>query len=146
MSEMYHRRALLIAGGVTAMVWPFSAAGAPADPATVLTSGIAVVDKREDRPAFKRSYTKTLDSRATVTVEARTSYSRHFSGELRQPNGNRVYFDPERIAETIIDPLLVPLVTTFCNEVFALDRAYVKSKPSEFTDEDGVRWQRAKIA
>jgi hypothetical protein len=107
------------------------------------TSGIRVVNDREDQPQFKRTYRKTLDSRAKVEVEAKTFVgSRSFHGTLVQPNGNRVWFEPSRIADRILDPALVPLVAAFCEELFALDRAYVKSKPREFVDTGGTRWRR----
>lgn len=70
------------------------------------------------------------------------SYGRRFSGELTQPNGRWVHFDPERIADKIIDPLLVPLVEKAVRAVFALDKAFMDSRPDRFTDEKDRVWVR----
>lgn len=105
-------------------------------------SGVVVKDVREDAPEWKRCYEKRLDNRAFIKIEARTWLGRNFSGTLTQPNGNYIFFEPERIADKIIDPLLVPLVQACVDEVFALDKAYLKTNPDEFTDDKGVRWKR----
>jgi hypothetical protein len=106
-------------------------------------SGITVVNVRNDAPRFKRQYKAKLDNRCVIEVVCDTFLGRNFRGELTQPNGNHVYFDPKRIADKIIDPLLVPLVERACDEIEALDRAYMKSDPGEFVDERGVKWRRA---
>lgn len=116
----------------------------PAETSETTESGMKVENLRADVPEFRREYSGRLDERAKCVIEARTStFGRYFTGELEQPNGNKIWFDPARIADKIIDPLLVPLVSKFCDEMFALDRAYVKSKPSEFVDKNGDRWKRS---
>jgi hypothetical protein len=105
--------------------------------------GTKIENCREALAVFRRRYSKRLDTRAYVEVEAQTFLgSRRFDGILEQPNGNQIRFDPARIADKIIDPTLVPLVATFCDQMFALDRAYVKSRPNEFLDSNGIRWRR----
>ena len=61
---------------------------------------------------------------------------------LRQPNYRFISFDPDAIADRIIDPELVPLVKSFAETVFALDREFMRGAASEFRDEKGRLWQR----
>jgi hypothetical protein len=98
-----------------------------------------------DVPQFKRAYTKQLDSRAKITVEMKTYWAGHRAkhGELRQPNGNAVWFDPDRIAERILDPILVPLVQECVREIYLIDAQFMASKPKEYVDKSGVKWRRA---
>lgn len=109
-----------------------------------LPSGITVSLAPEERPEFKRVYSKTLTERARVKVEAKTfiGSARFFSGELTQPNGRWVLFDPREIADKILDPALVPLVQAFCTEVARLDKAFMANSPGEFVDEGGSTWRR----
>jgi hypothetical protein len=67
---------------------------------------------------------------------------RFTSGELTQSNGRWVLFEPERPADKILDREILPIVQRFCDEILALDAAYVKSDPGEFVDVRGVRWRR----
>lgn len=99
----------------------------------------------EERPKFRRFYSRQLDARAHIKLEARSFWSlgrRAWSGELRQPGGRWVFFDPERVADKILDPLLVPLVEAACAEAIRLDREFIRSRPAEFVDEDGTTWRR----
>lgn len=111
---------------------------------TVTTAGeIKIEDKRPDPPEFRREYSKRLDGRALIEIEARTwEFGRRVGGTLIQPNGNRIWFEPERIADKIIDPLLVPLVQQAVDEIMALDRAFIASDPKEFIDSKGRPWRR----
>lgn len=111
-----------------------------------LTNGISIKDVREERPDFRRVYSTKLADRGTATIEIRTfiGNSRYASGELRQNDGRWVLFEPERVADKIIDPVLVPLVEQFAKQVFALDKAFMASDPSEFIDESGATWRKAK--
>lgn len=106
---------------------------------------ITTTQDPEDNPEFKRIYKAQLDHRAHITVEARTwdYMGRRFSGELRQPNGNRIYFEPERIADKIIDPVLVPLVEACVRVIFDLDREFMRTAPNEFYDKKGRLWRLA---
>lgn len=114
-------------------------------PAQVTASGITVKDKPADRPKFERVYTAKLDNRATIELKAMNGYSgsRYWYGELTQPNGRWVLFDPERVAEKILDPLLVPLIQARVDEAFALDKAFIKGDPKSFIDEAGIVWRKS---
>lgn len=105
---------------------------------------IAVKDVPGDIPKFQRCYSARLDDRAvcTVTAKSYTHGPRNFMGELKQPNGNALWFDPDRIADRILDPTLVPLVTEFVREVKILDREFMASNPSSYVDDRGNTWVR----
>jgi hypothetical protein len=106
---------------------------------------IKVVDRRANNPEFKREYSTALLDRGTIEITMYTSpYStdRRSSGTLRQHNGAYVFFDPERVADKIIDPVLVPLVEIASNTILAMDKEYMDSKPNTFTDENGNKWCR----
>lgn len=112
---------------------------------TMQEGDVKVENIRARAPEFGRRYVVTLDTRAVMTITAYsyTTEYRSFGGELRQPDGRRIQFDPHAIADKIIDPLLVPLVERAVKSVLALDGTYVNSHPSSFMDEQGVRWVRA---
>lgn len=109
----------------------------------VIPFGMTINDCREDRPKFRREYTGTMPGNIRCTITIRTLYSRSASGELTQPDGRWVMFDPHRVAERILDPVLVPLIEEFCRQVEWLDSEFVSNIPSSFVDEDGVKWVRA---
>lgn len=100
---------------------------------------------REDAPEFKRIYKMRLDDNAAMELTAWTFLGRRtLDGELTQPDGRWVDFDPERPADEILDPRLIPLIEARVKEVRALDREFMRSAgPAEFTDETGQRWKRA---
>lgn len=106
---------------------------------------MTVEEEPEDRPTFKRVYKARLDNRARIEIDARTTMfgDRRFSGTLIQPNGNRVWFEPKRIAERILDPALVPLVRRAVDKAKARDDAFMDRRPDTFIDKTGARWQRA---
>ncbi len=109
-----------------------------------LPNGIRVALEPEERPKFKRTYTKELTSGRRITLTARTfiGSGRYFHGELTQPGGRWVLFDPREIADKILDPALVPLVEAFCKEAIRLDRIFMENQPGEFVDEGGSKWHR----
>jgi hypothetical protein len=111
----------------------------------VTESGIKITDLKEDCPKFAREYTRRLDDGRSIKVTLK-SYSwtseRSASGELDQSNGRYVLFDPRAIADKILDPVLVPLVQAACDEIEALDRAYMASNRPSFVDERGTKWVR----
>lgn len=109
-------------------------------------AGIHVESVREDRPTFRRVYTCKLDGRATIKITMKTytfGSGRFKSGELTQPNGRWVTFDPDAIADKILDPALVPLVEKACDQIARLDAAFMAMNPSEYTDDQGHIWRRA---
>jgi hypothetical protein len=116
------------------------------DSAGKTTSGVNIENVRNEMPEFRRIYTAELvgaDRRCTIKIEMRVwSLGLCKSGELTQHDGRWVYFDPDNIAEKIIDRTLVPLVQRYVDEIYDIDRAFRKSKPNQFIDEHGVIWQR----
>jgi hypothetical protein len=118
----------------------------PREEAATSAPAIKVESEAEGRPRFKRKYHAALPEWRTITVTAYTgSYGdRYYSGELTQPGGRWVTFDPERVADKILDRELVPLVMALCREMLHMDDAYIASNPSEYDDEMGHRWRRVK--
>ena len=114
------------------------------DDAGIDNPALKIENIRETQPRWGRRYVTRLDERATLTVSAESYIGRRWiSGELRQPNGKNISFDPKEIADKIIDRTLVPLVERACEEILSLDRAYMASNRPEFLDETGARWERA---
>lgn len=107
-------------------------------------SGITVRAAREDRPKFKRIYEADLNSGRRIKVEIYTSYGGSIfkNGELTQPGGRWVLFDPDRIADKILDQNLVPLVQERVDEIARLDKNFRHNNPGEFVDDTGTTWQR----
>jgi len=105
---------------------------------------ISITDAPEDCPSFHRYYKGVLTNNARIELDAKYLLfkSRYWSGILIQPNGNRVYFDPLRIADKILDPQLVPLIERFCAVSFQLDHEFINSKPDTFVDKDGKIWKQ----
>lgn len=113
------------------------------DKVATTESGIAIKAIREDSPRFKREYTATLDNRASIKIEIYRAYGMLMkNGTLTQPNGRWVLFEPDRIADKILDPILVPKVQARVDEIFQLDRNFRHNAPGEFVDESGTKWTR----
>lgn len=110
----------------------------------ITNMGINIEDVHDDDPPkFKRVYTKEImNVVAKVTVYTSMFGARETSGELTQRGGRWVLFEPERVADKIIDRELSPLVQDFCDEVSKLDKEYMRSNPSEFTDTRGNTWRK----
>lgn len=109
------------------------------------TSGTIKITKHpQDRPRFKRLYNVDLNNRASMTITIYTLWkgTRTRNGQLTQPNGRWVLFDPDAVAEKILDPLLVPLIEQWVKKIYALDDEFISSRPNEFVDEDGISWRR----
>lgn len=107
-------------------------------------NGISVEAVPADVPEFRRIYSATINQRAGIKITAETFFNRRFDGELIQPDGRWVDFDPNAIAEKILDRELVPLVQSYVDKIKSLDRSYMDSNPSEFIDAHGVKWRRDK--
>ena len=113
-----------------------------ADSDCVTPSGITVSNGRERNPEFRRIYFARVTDQVTIECEASSFLGRRWHGELRQRNGDTVWFEPERPAAKILDRDLVPLIIARCEEMFTLDRAYMKSNRPSIMFENGERWER----
>lgn len=104
---------------------------------------IAIKNHRERRPEFKRTYSTTITRGIVLSVTIRNGLGGIYeSGEMTQPGGKSIRFDPRNIADKIIDPVVLPEATAAAKVILSLDAGYRKAIPSEFTDEGGVRWRR----
>ena len=97
-----------------------------------ISGAIQITKKPEDAPRFKRLYNVKLNNSASMTITIYTLWKgrRTRSGELTQPNGRWVLFDPDAVAEKILDPLLVPLIEQWVKKIYALDDEFTRSSPS----------------
>lgn len=105
-------------------------------------SSVTIKEKRNDRPRFQREYSVSVSLGRRVELSFDSYLSRRASGFLYQANGKWLIFDPDRIADQILDPALVPEVEAAVKSIRAMDKAFIDSKPSSYTDEDGVKWCR----
>lgn len=105
---------------------------------------ISVLDVRNDPPEFKREYKARLTDQVSLKVTLRSvcGGGRYDMSELVQPNGKWVLFDLRAPADKILDRELLPLVRQHCDQIIAMDRAYVASTPHTFTDTRGHVWTR----
>lgn len=106
---------------------------------------INIKDIPESIPSFKKEYEGKLSNNAVINLSVRNAYygkGRYWSGTLTQPNGTWIVFDPERVADKIIDRELVPLINDFVASAFALDADFIKGDPNAFVDERGQVWKR----
>lgn len=105
-------------------------------------SGISIQNIANDVPEFERVYTARLDDRASITIRMKIFMGSILkSGELTQPNGRWIMFDPDAIADKILDPVLVPLVQKYVNEIYDLDHAFRENETTEYTDNEGHKWR-----
>lgn len=104
----------------------------------------------EDAPSFKRQYVLMLDGGFKLEITMETSgYSwepkdeRRDSSFLYQPDHALILFEARKIADRIIDPVLLPRVQAGVDRILALDATWVKSsKLVEYTDKNGTIWRR----
>lgn len=104
--------------------------------------------KREQFPLFKRTYSTVIDGRGRLELEYALNIlngrRRECSvGYIMQADGRYIFFEPHRIADRIIDPVLVPLLEDACREIAKMDAEYWANKPDSFIDETGQKWIRA---
>ena len=107
---------------------------------------IKIDDIRDDAPEFGKTYAGKLSNNARVELTARCWFSwerRSWTGSLTQPNGNSISFDPDRIADKIIDPVLVPLVKAFVDASKQLDAEFMNGPLNSLVDNKGGIWKKA---
>lgn len=63
------------------------------------------------------------------------------SGELDQ-GSKWVLFDPEYPADKILDRDILPAVQSKAALILAADKSFRSSRPTQYTDSDGVTWRR----
>ena len=115
---------------------------------SALCQNIKVKDVPADVPTFKREYKMALGKKKiTMTITCSSRYyswrglERSCDGELTQPDGKWVLFEPNRPADKILDSTLLPLVISGVAEIRKLDRAYMNPRPDYFVDESGTHWR-----
>jgi hypothetical protein len=119
---------------------------APKPQPQVLLDGVQIEAVPNDWPSFTRAYSKVLSGGITVTVKRHTSeyesLGRRSDGTLTQSDGRWVLFEPEKVADKILDRDIAARVQAFADEVLRLDREYIASKPDTFVDKNGTTWKR----
>lgn len=112
---------------------------------TQYEGNISVTDMHPEPPEFRRKYKTVVGDGFVVEVELRSwSLGRLDSSTLTQKNGKYIFFDADRVADKIIDRELYPLVQAAVDEILILDRKFIASNPSEFTDEKGAVWRKVR--
>jgi hypothetical protein len=105
-------------------------------------SGIHIQNIAGDSPEFERIYTANLSNGVSIKIVMKIFLNSMFkSGELTQSNGRWILFDPDAVADKIIDPVLVPQVEKYIEEIYALDKEY-RHTQIEYIDKNGVKWRR----
>lgn len=99
-------------------------------------------DEPGELPQFKRTYQSKLRNGITLKITLRTGFGgdRYDMSELDQKDGKWVTFDAKSPADKILDRDILPSVQAACDAVLSADNLFMKSKPSEFTDESGQTW------
>lgn len=105
---------------------------------------INVKDIPADVPQFKREYSGIVGRGIKITITVKTYSSRYYTGDLTQPGGRWVSFDPERPADKILDREILPAIKAFCANVLQMDEKFARNPPDSFKDESGQRWCRCK--
>lgn len=110
----------------------------------VPANNISIEDHREDAPEFKRTYSVTVKRGIRVSVTIYRSFlgTIYRGGELRQPGGRWFLFDPDRIADKIIDPVLLPEVEAAVSAISRIDAQWRQTDPAEYRDNRGQLWRR----
>lgn len=137
--------------------WFAAAAGPQAGPAqpsmipadvqsSAAVDYFATIDKETWSPQFRRSYhapPMANGVRIKLTAETLFGGDRIWMGEADQPDDRWVLFDPDHVADKIVDPEVVALVQSFIGAAHASDAEYMRLPPTSFIDENGVKWARA---
>lgn len=112
---------------------------------TILDGGVQVKTVAEDAPTFKREYKVALTNGRSMTITIKNygfNSGISYTGELDQPGGNWVLFHPQKVADKILDPAIVPVVQSYCDQIISTDAEWRKTKPDSFTDNEGHTWKR----
>lgn len=98
----------------------------------------------EDCPAFFRHYLLPLPRNMRLEIDAKTIHgNRRYTGWLWQWDGKVVGFDPQSVADRILDRDLVPVLEKVCPVIIAADQLFLNSPDSsQYTDKTGQRWMR----
>lgn len=109
-----------------------------------IESKIKVTTIRGPKPQFERVYETTVGDGFRIRVVMKTFIGDRgdYGSTVTQKNGRYIFFQANEVADKIIDRELYPLVQAAVDEILAIDRAYMATHPSEFTDEAGVTWKR----
>jgi hypothetical protein len=100
-------------------IWPEQDAKAEAE----AEAFVASKSFPEEQPRFKREYSAKIIRGIQVKITADRGYGAvRYNGELTQRDGKWVLFDPDRIADKIIDPVLLPEVTKVVDQMVAADK------------------------
>jgi hypothetical protein len=113
-----------------------------------LSLPIKVTDVREDAPEFRRDYESVIVRGIKVKISVRRGFFRgsyYKSGELTQPNGKWVLFDPEDVADKILDPEILGEVERVCSDIIAMDNAWRSEPKRAFVDKNGQQWVAAPL-
>ena len=113
------------------------------------TAAFTVAMTPEDHPVFRRTYTARLSEHRRLEVVVRRSTTAFgeavaVNGTLTQPDGRHVTFNPDSVADRILDQDLAVEVEDACHCILTEDRRWRAGKPSQFKDTDGVTWQVVK--
>lgn len=111
-------------------------------------TGILIREDNE-RPKMKRIYVHHLDGqfkgfRIDLQREYNYSNERDGYGMVTQPDGKWILVNLNRVAQDILNPDLAPIIEEILTRMAALDREWISSNPTEWTDNKGVTWVRTK--
>lgn len=111
--------------------------------------GIKISTQSDDNaPEFKRKYVVQLPNDRTMEIDiSKNTLWKGWSeieedGILTQADGNYIMFDPDNVADKIIDPQLVAIIKPKIKIIEQIDKTWRMSHPNEFVDENGVTWVR----
>lgn len=111
-------------------------------------SDITARDVPPDAPPFGRQYRATVNiPRGPFVIEINMETSKYRGrtdrySTVTQPNGTWILFNPNAVADKILDRELYPHVQRIADQALAMDAKYVEEQPDTFTDAAGTTWRR----